>query len=46
MRKPIESLEHIINVCDLTLGDTIHKNFDVIHISMPDEPHINIKQVG
>ena len=38
-------LEHIINVCDLTLSAAIVGNFDVVHIPMPDEPQTNIKQV-
>ncbi len=39
------SLENILNVCDLRLGQTILDNFNVIKISMPDEPQIDIKQV-
>ncbi len=39
------SLEHILNVCDLRLSQTILENFNVIHIPMPDEPRTNIKQV-
>jgi len=39
------SLENILNVCDLRLGQTIIDNFNVIHIPMPDEPRTNIKQV-
>lgn len=38
-------LEHILNVCDLRLSQTILENFNVIHIPMPDEPRTNIKQV-
>ena len=38
-------LEHILNVCDLRLNQTILDNFNVIHIPMPDEPRTNIKQV-
>ncbi|CAF0840724.1 unnamed protein product [Adineta steineri] len=37
-------IKHILNVCDLRLGQTIHENFNVIHIPMPDEPRTNIKQ--
>lgn len=38
-------IKHIINVCDLKLSSQIHDNFDVIHISMADVPHTDIKQV-
>ena len=38
-------LEHILNVCDFRLSQTILENFNVIHIPMPDEPRTNIKQV-
>lgn len=38
-------IKHIINVCDLKLNSQIHDNFDVIHISMADVPHTDIKQV-
>ncbi|CAF2616562.1 unnamed protein product [Rotaria sp. Silwood2] len=38
------NIKNIINVCDLRLGQTIHDNFNVVHIPMPDEPRTNIKQ--
>ncbi|CAF1267944.1 unnamed protein product [Rotaria sordida] len=38
------NIEHIINVCDLRLGQIILDNFNVVHIPMPDEPRTNIKQ--
>ena len=41
----VSHLEHVLNVCDLTLGAMILDNFNVIHIPMPDEPQTNIKKV-
>ena len=38
-------LEHILNVCDMRLEQRILDKFNVVHISMPDIPKTNIKQV-